>query len=278
MAISSGGVLGHQNGKVGPVVFYTARGQQLCRALSRGIDKPTDNQKVNRKGMAVTMELLQPLHNFLNCGFELEARGTIRNEFNLAVSYNKKQALTGDYPNIRVNYKKVLLSKGVLPSTDQASIKKAKGGVLLNWNSDTGTGKGAYGSDMVMIALYYPGRKEAGVYLYEAKRKDGEVFISISDKTLSDEPTEAYLFFKSTDGKRISDSVYVGNLNGRALNEEERKEYEKIKKWLQAAQTGLIKEEEVFLVLGKKTKAFRNLQRECGVWQKRLDELLFSPT
>jgi hypothetical protein len=65
--------------------------------------------------MKVVNEILKPSIHAIRAGFRLAVAGTDRNEYNEAVSYNKKNALQGVYPNISLDYTKVLMSMGTLP-------------------------------------------------------------------------------------------------------------------------------------------------------------------
>jgi hypothetical protein len=159
--------------------------------------------------MSVTMDLLRPINDFINSSFELEARGTVKNPHNLATSYNKKLALKGEYPNISVDYSKVVLSYGDLPVSKNLKINSAEKGVQISWEANEG-----FGNDIVMIMLYHPLRKEA-TYTLNACRRDAEQhFMRIWNHSMQNDPVEAYICFKSADGKQISNSIYLGNLNG----------------------------------------------------------------
>ena len=275
MSIMKNGIFGHHNGKLGNLVFYTRRGVNVCRALARSKKKGSGDQKINRKQMKVIMNLLKPLQGFIRIGFEHKSKDTIWNAFNLAVSHNKKHALIGEGLDIKVDYHKVLLSSGSLPATAEANIEKTEDGVLLNWDATIDTTNKAYGHDMVLVVLYYPGSKGAVVYLNEAKRKDGSLFIPITNKDRLDEPTEAYMCFKSVDGERISDSVYLGNLNGEAETEEEKEEkaaYVSLKTRLEQFEATFKKEQQRYAKLGKKSKNYIYSERKCRELKAKLDD------
>ncbi|WP_157262405.1 DUF6266 family protein [Pedobacter sp. PACM 27299] len=80
--------------------------------------------------MSVTKGLLKPMADFINVSFKLEAEGTVKNPHNLATSYNKKHALTGQYPDIKVDYSKVILSKGSLEMAQDLKLSKGRKGLI----------------------------------------------------------------------------------------------------------------------------------------------------
>lgn len=272
MSIAKYGVFGPQVGKLRNLVFYMLKGRPVCRSIGRYVDNPSVDQKSNRSGMTVVMRFIQALHQIIDLGFGVEARGTVRSAFNLAISHNKKHALKGKGEDLRVNYEKVLLSKGVLPGAERVMIKKVDGGILLSWENKVQAG--AYGSDMLMVALYYPGSNGADMHINKVSRQAGELFIPIAKKRQND-PVETYMFFRSVDGERVSESQYLGNMNGKALTKEEEEQYIVLLAALAEAQQNFGKQEQKFIDTGRKTKAYKNLDKECRVWQSRIDHLLF---
>lgn len=223
MAIYKSGVYGRPSGKIGRMVFYMLRGQSVARSIGLP-GKPSLLQLANHQAMSVTMKCLKHMVDFINEGYGLQAEGTTKNPYNLATSYNKKHALKGTYPYLSVDYSKLLLSQGVLNPPQETTIKKTGKGIEVTW--DAYHDQTCKGNDMVMIMLYRSAEigREATSHLYEAKRSEGKCFIPVSVRHI-DRPIEAYMFFKANTGKAVSDSVYLGNLNGEeeTLSEKEDK-------------------------------------------------------
>ncbi|WP_316839314.1 DUF6266 family protein [Pedobacter gandavensis] len=226
MAKCTIGPYGHPSGKIGNVVFYMLNGQPVCRLIGRA-GKPSLKQLANRQGMSVTMDLVTALADFINVSFKLEAEGTVRNAYNLATSYNKKQALTGEYPNIKVDYSKVVLSYGSLEMAADMKVSKGEDGINLSW--DTNVLRNGDNDDILMLAVRHPTSTRASTFLNAARRSDGSCFIPIHEERMIDEQMEVYVCFKSANEKLISDSFYVGNLNGQAETDGEKFEKEKYK-------------------------------------------------
>lgn len=277
MAISKNSFSGPFKGKLGKMVFYILNGQQVCRTIGRQ-SKPSKKQLANQQAMAATMKVLKPLKDFIKPGFELQAKGTVWNSFNLATAYTKKHALQGEYPNISVDYNKLLLSSGTLPASNEISIVKTEKGVLLTWDNKNLL-PGAWPDDLVMVVIYHPLAEEASVHLNAAKRQDGSCFIPVASQLLA-EPIETFLCFKSADGERISDSVYVGNLNGAAETSEEKKQKEKyqvLKSHFDKIAASYLKQQQAYFKSGTKTKAFRHLEKEYQVLKNQLLNLPGKP-
>lgn len=209
MAVIKGGIAKQTNGKVGNVVVYELNGQTVTRTVGKP-GKPSKNQLANHQAMSVIVKLLAPIKEFINVSFELEARGTTKNQYNLATSYNKKHAIQGKYPNLSVDYSKLILSKGNLEEAENPKLVKKAKGVEVSWNKTAEDLERL--DDLVMILLYHPLKNASTNVFYAVTRRKGKYFIPLNALTLK-QPIEAYICFKATDGKSISNSVYAGNLN-----------------------------------------------------------------
>jgi hypothetical protein len=272
MAKAPNGPLGALNGKLHNLVFYILNGQPVVRTIGDP-GKPSRNQLANRQAMSVTMEMVSRISEFTNVSFELEARGTVRNAHNLATSYIKKHALKGEYPNISIDYSKVILSNGNLPGANDLKIEKKEKGVLVSWDPS-----GKY-NDTVMILLYHPLRKAAMPVINACRRDAGSYFVGLSEQ-LVEEPIEAYICFKSANGKAISDSVYIGNLNGEVESKEEQQEKQKyalVKQRFDVVEADYLQQIKNNWGNPVNSKAFRNLEREYEVLKDKLEHLPGKP-
>ncbi|WP_316753147.1 DUF6266 family protein [Pedobacter gandavensis] len=277
MAICKVGPFGHPSGKIGNTVFYMLKGQAVCRSNGK-LGKVSLKQKANRQEMSVTMELLKPLKDFINVSFKLESEGTVKNPHNLATSYNKKQALTGEYPNIKVDYNKVVLSRGTLEMATDLSVSKGRDGLNLTW--DPGISDNGGSDDILLVAVSHPAKKRASTFLNAGKREDGRCFIPLDKDWMMGQQMEVYLCFKSANEELISDSFYVGNLNGVPDSQEERTEkakYQAVKTRFDQVAVDYEKKRMDYAegVIG--TKAFRCLEKEYQVLRDKLEHLPGKP-
>ncbi|WP_316753589.1 DUF6266 family protein [Pedobacter gandavensis] len=276
MAIASNGPQGHLNGKVGNLVFYMLNGQPVVRLIGRK-GKPSTLQLANYQEMAVTTKLLSKMGGFIKLGYGLQARGTVHNAHNLATSYHKKQALTGVYPNISIDYSKVKVSQGQMPETAGLRIEKLAGGLEISW--DPTATHDLQHNDSVMVMICCPESGKDREYLNIARRSEGKCFIPMYEDVLNQQ-IEPYIAFISADGERVSDSVYLGNLNGAGKTQTEKQQEEKYKQvktrldQLESSYLGQLKENHG---LRSNTKAFKYLEKEYRTLQKQLEHLPGKP-
>lgn len=279
MAKFKPGVFGIPTGRIGNTVFYILNGQGVARSIGEQNDPATPKQKGNRAEMKLAMELLKPMQRFIKMGFEHQAKGTVCNSFNLATSYNKHHALQGKYPNLSINYKAVKLSSGELPLAKDLQIKKTTDGLKVTWDGSHQWSGDQY-DDVVMIALYHPKDKKASLFLNAGKRDIGECIIHPEEEQWLDEPIEAYLCFKSADGTTISNSVYLGNINGsqeEQAQEEIDQKYVELKVRFEKVKADYLKKEAIFQKTGIRNKSFKNAKKEYDVLKERLDDLPGKP-
>ncbi|MCX2453696.1 DUF6266 family protein [Pedobacter sp. PLR] len=278
MATCKVGPFGHPTGKIGNVVFYMSRGQLICRSAGKP-GKPSLKQKANRQEMSVTMELLKPMKDFINVSFKQESEGTLKNPHNLATSYNKKQALTGEYPNIKVDYAKVILSQGTLEMAADLKVSKSTDGLNLSW--DSGIVENGAIDDILMVLVSHPTKKCASTYLNAAKRADGSCFLPLDKEWMMGAQMEVYVCFKSSNEKLISDSAYAGNLNGAPdspLEIAEKAKYFAIKARFDQVAVDYEKKRMDYAEGVIATKAFRYLEREYQVLKDKLVHLPGKPS
>ena len=275
MAISRNGIHGWPSGKLGRVVYYLLRGQPVQRTIGKP-GKPSLKQKANHESMAVVTRFLGGFKEYLNNGFELEARGTIRNQHNLAVSCNKKNALKGVYPNISIDYTKVQLSKGSLTNPENVRMKKVEGGLQISWdplNALNQFEKGEQYDDCLQLAVYFPKRKSQIIELNFSKRGTGTAFLPLHEEELVS-PMEVFLFLSASNHSSVSDTLYLGNRNGTWEHPKHPEKpgedlganlrFEQIKEQYQV-QMKLKPEDRI------SGKAFRNLEKEYLVLMNRYE-------
>ncbi|WP_316840402.1 DUF6266 family protein [Pedobacter gandavensis] len=271
MAKALNGPQGHFNGKIGKLVFYMLNGVPVVRLIGRP-GKPSKAQLANHSTMSVTSRFLGTMKDFIKLGYGLQAKGTTRNAHNLATSYHKKHALIGEYPNIKIDYSKVVLSEGTLSVAEDLKIVKTEAGLEISWNPDFQQGKRNY-DDSVMIMVHFPESNTSRDYLNIARRSEGKCFLGFMEQQL-EQQMEVYIAFRSADGEQISDSVYLGNLNGQKPTKEElhnQYKYESVKERFDRVAKMYLDQCKGTNSEPTNNKAFRHLQKEYEVLKEKLD-------
>jgi len=207
------GPFGPMTGKVGNLIYYRVNGVSRVRSVRKVTNEPTIAQLRVRQEMKVITQFLKLLTEVIKIGFSPSARG-VKSPFNLATSYNKRHALTGEYPDITVNYSELVLSKGHLSLPEHTAVEKIANRLRFTW---TGAFTFSYPrpNDQAILVAVFPDQQRAVYDLTRFRRSDGSGELLLPDD-LIDQPAVAYMMFASADRKTVSDSLFLGwvNANG----------------------------------------------------------------
>jgi len=214
MGVLDNGPFGHVNGRVGHLVSYTLKGKNVVRAVGKSAKPPTLAKLTNYQRMSVVNTFLKPMLAFLNLGFAKAVEDTDRNPYNEAVSYNKKYALQGVYPNISMDYSKAMVSQGDLPPAQSPALNILPNGIEFTWEMPGNIAPQCL-NNRVMLMVYFPegvgttGIPAAVMDLSGARRHECRNFIPLNAKQMA-KPFQAYIAFIAGDRFIVSDSVWVG--------------------------------------------------------------------
>ncbi|WP_316841992.1 DUF6266 family protein [Pedobacter gandavensis] len=205
------GLFGGFSGRVGNLVGYILNGKPIVRVIGHS-DKPlSPARKANCQKMTVINEFLRPHLNFIRTGFRLITVGTDRNFYNEAVSYNKKHAVQGVYPNITMDYTKALVSMGNLLPAAKTEISNHEHGIEFKWEVPADL-LWEHRNDRAMLLIHFPDAKVSTAVMSGSRRHEGREVVAI-DPSLAGSRIEAYISFINEDATEISNSVHAGSLN-----------------------------------------------------------------
>ncbi|WP_158799607.1 DUF6266 family protein [Pedobacter sp. L105] len=195
-------------GKIDGFVVYELNGQVIKRKIGKRLKPVTLPELANQQSLSLISALLKPVKEFIEIGFELEAKLARKSQHNMACSYNYKNALTGVYPNKYIDYSKVLFSNGKMPATKDVKAYLINHGIEFTWNTDN-ISNGFKPTDRVLLMAYFPEKKQAVCSIIGAKRKKGveQLILPLSKKPVI---IETYISFIAINYKSISNSIYTG--------------------------------------------------------------------
>ena len=211
------GVFGGFYGRIGNLVGYTLKGKYVIRKIGKSYKPLTPGRKANCQKMTLVNEILSPSLPVIRVGFRMAVAGTDKNEYNEAVSYNKKNAIQGVYPNLSLDYTRVLMSMGTLPVAIDPTLSQTDDKITFSWKV-TPEHSGQYASDRAMLVVYFPDLKITCADLSGSKRLEGTHTLQISEEHIN-ERMETYISFVKNNGREVSNSVYAGALNVRKTPE-----------------------------------------------------------
>lgn len=220
MARLTNGILGPLIGKLANVVGYIRLGAPVIRMQPKKLKKKkarTEAQLAVNLKFKIVKSFLARINAFINTGFRMEVAGTTRIPENAAVSYNIKNAVVGEYPDLILDFSKVVISKGSLPAPSNPLVTLEGNFIKFKWDVDADWSY-KLKRDQVMMLAYLPANKRAYYTLSSARRSIGEDLLEIRTVAVAkggakkDEVIETYIAFIADDRQSISDSVYAGRI------------------------------------------------------------------
>jgi hypothetical protein len=205
------GPFGAFTGRIGNLVCYDLNGQIIIRTIGINNKPPTIKQQTNRMKMKVINELVQNTYLAMHAGFTAASNGTVYNYANLAIKHNNPNALKGVYPNVELDYPKILFSHGNLETPIDPKVEVVLEGLKFSWDPSTQC-KGEDSQDQVSMVAYCPEKQEMLFIKSGQKRHQGWDILPI-EKAYKGLALEIYMYFVADDRLDVSTTTYLGRID-----------------------------------------------------------------
>lgn len=208
MAKLKSGILGGISGTVGNVVGGRWRGIDYIRSKPASVKNPnTEAQQQQRMRFKLVIQLLRKISSLVKIGFQNGSNN--QTAMNRGMSLNVKEAITGTYPDLEINWEKFIYSQGDLaPGNDASADLSVAGTATVTWQNSQGASNSS-DTDGVIVLLCNTDRDDVFYSMFGATRVDGQVDVSIPQEW-SGENIACYLSFRSETGKEVSDNQFLG--------------------------------------------------------------------
>jgi hypothetical protein len=211
MARLKNGILGGIHGAMGNIEGYLLKGEYIVRSRRKKSTKPpTEKQLACRQKMLIVNNFLGAFIQFIQIGFTFTATNKTYTAYNAAIAYQLKYAVTGQYPNYTIDYKKAQLTEGPM-TTDgiNAGVTLQDNNLIFTWTADLSY---KHSNDHVMLLAYAPALNEATYNLCGAKRSVGNDVLILPDDTWKGKVIETYLSFINESRTQCTNSLYMGQV------------------------------------------------------------------
>ncbi|HET6558696.1 MAG TPA: DUF6266 family protein [Prolixibacteraceae bacterium] len=204
------GITGGFSGKVGTVIGSNWNGVDIMRGLPSHMTNPrTERQQNQRAKVALIVQFLSPLKALLREGFK--KRGQRMSPFNAAMSYNLTHAVTGISPDFEIDYSKVMISQGKLPTAlNPEVISPATGQVEFRWE-DNSSDFGAMPGDRAVLVVVDPEKGKVVTEMGGNLRSAGSHVVTLPPDFEGAE-VQCYIAFQNVSQSFISDSRWAGGM------------------------------------------------------------------
>lgn len=204
------GILGPFSGKVGNVVGATNNGVHYMRVIPANVKDPKTNKQLAQRQrfglMTSTLKIFRPV---VTTGYRKKiGKTTPRNR---ALSYNLKNAVTGDYPDQEVDFPAFMVARGDLTkASDIAAASDNPGEINISWTDNSGDGS-AKADDTLFAACFDPADGELYYQSEAATRVDGSATLNLP-QSFHGKNVHIYAFFASVENQDVTDSTYCGEV------------------------------------------------------------------
>jgi hypothetical protein len=201
------GILGAFNGTVGPVVGSSWKGIAVIKSRPpRKRRRSTEGQLRQMAKLTLMTPFVRELTGLLNRTYE---NGSLQMScFNKALSYNMRNAISGEYPALTINYPRVVLGVGDLLNPENVSVHSANvGQISITWTDNSGEGS-ARATDQAFVAVYSEGLESWITSHQGPQRIAGSYTLDVA--AFSGKAVHTYIGFLSADAKFVSTSFYAG--------------------------------------------------------------------
>jgi hypothetical protein len=207
------GIFGPISGKIGAVVGATCHGVSYIRSAPKKKKKKKKKVKspaqlANEARFKFMNRWMIPFHPYILIGFQ--NLPVEKPAISTAFALNYQQAVVGSFPDLEIDFSKVVLSIGDLPGLDHPSIAfTAQQTVELTWLKSTNTRTSF--DDQVMLVLYSSELAVADGFVGGIKRASGRCTYEF-DEQLIGKALDVFVSMTSRDRKKIANSIYLGRI------------------------------------------------------------------
>lgn len=205
MAILKHGINGPFSGKVGSVVGTTWKGIDIIRSRPKPPTHFSDPQLANQMRMTMVQDFLRQLIEPLRIGFRDDF--ILPAAYHSAVSYHKKFAFAGEYPNLFIDLPKVKIAQGTLWIPEEITIQNDDAHIELTWS--TNMEDNARHDDQLLLVLWDE-TKQSAQYTLQAYRSAGEF---VWEPASLASGCHVWAAFVRQDRSMQSESLYLGVLS-----------------------------------------------------------------
>lgn len=206
------GAFGPFKGTIGDVVASKWKGLNVVRnAPAKSSRAATQTQLEQRAKFKLAATFAGRIINFIQLGFR-NVKGSVT-PFNACVKTILDQAVTGAYPDYKLDYSKIRLTDS--PKLDEGigarAVALPEHKIQVSWEMDLHPNLYSRPTDEAYVLVHNPVLNKFASIWGGVQRADLSATIRVSGQQDSTR-VECYLFFASADGTQVSDTSYLGSI------------------------------------------------------------------
>lgn len=203
------GNIGQMSGAVGDVVVSEWNNIPVVRSLpARSSKALTQAQLEQQVKMSLAVKFIRSIKNVVQVGFRSVAFKM--SGYNAAVRHLLTNAITGEYPDFKIDYSQVSVTrgegKGAVGASASSTVAET---ITFKWSNRSKAGK-VRPDDKAILVVYCEALNVSEYTVEGPARSTGEATIEMPD--FSGQEVHTWLAFVSADGEIVFDSSYTGNV------------------------------------------------------------------
>ena len=210
MAKCEPSVLGKFSGRVGSIVYSSWKGIRYVKSLPhrRKERDVSPRVEIQRAKFKLAASFVKTIASLVAITFpDSRTKTTSRNN---ALSSVLRQGITGDYPDLRIEYSKVFMANGSLPLTvNPAATCTAPGVIKFRWKDNTGDGK-AKATDQPILIAFCESLNACSFIVSDALRCAQNASLPV--KMFGGKQVHTWISFLSENGRDAAKSSYTGTV------------------------------------------------------------------
>lgn len=207
MGILKSGILGPFVNKTGSVVGRMRGNVNVVTGLYKISTKPpTESQLESQQKIGLLNSFMLEIDVLVNPGFKYYVKNN--SAVNVAVSYNYKHAFLTEAENSVLNYPKLVYSRGYIFTPESPEVESEAGNITYRWLPEKQSAYCQF-TDMASFLVYNPAKKMC-VILQNATNRYAQGHTIEMPVGFAGDTVHCYMNFRSADGKKSGDSMYIG--------------------------------------------------------------------
>lgn len=167
---------------------------------------PTEAQATQQLKFGMATSFAHQLKQMINIG--LKSKTKKMTAINFSTRQILQNAIVGEYPQLKIDYAKVIISDGSLDMLKNChAVTTVDGCLILTWEQDPYAGKNVSGDDLIFLTVYNMTKNVCHNYPGAAKRS--EMVLNMPLPYFSNDDTyHCWIFMASTNLRLMSTSTY----------------------------------------------------------------------
>jgi hypothetical protein len=208
MGKMNNGILDDFSGTVGKVVGSKWRGVPVLRAkTNKRRNANTPKQVAQKAKFKVASTFTQSMHDLLLLGFKNQAVRMTGSNYGCSLVLT--DAIDGTYPDFKIAYDRVLISKGTLPNVEGLVVTSTKAGTIqFTWTGTDENGK-EKPTDVAIVVAHCPELNRT-VFKSIGSRDTGSAELNVPK--FAGKVAHTWITFMAASGKLLATSAYTGSI------------------------------------------------------------------